>query len=91
MLNLFNLHFVVGVVPPNMFDQLQTASFIGGFNASIRSNLPAMSHYISTGMEPFVAVYTAMEGSSPPLISDVALAVASKLTTAVLSKLTAAR
>ncbi|XP_078349429.1 rab3 GTPase-activating protein non-catalytic subunit-like isoform X1 [Oculina patagonica] len=79
-----------GVVPPNMFDQLQTASFIGGFNANIRSNMPAMSHYVSTGMEPFVAVYTAMEGSSPPLISDVALAVASKLTTAVLSKLTAA-
>ena len=44
-----------------MFDQLQTASFIGGFNASIRSNMPAMSHYVSTGMEPFVAVYTAME------------------------------
>lgn len=44
-----------------MFDQLQTASFIGGFNANIRSNMPAMSHYISTGMEPFVVVYTAME------------------------------
>ncbi|KAJ7379958.1 Rab3 GTPase-activating protein non-catalytic subunit [Desmophyllum pertusum] len=79
-----------GVVPPNMFDQLQTASFTGGFHANIRNNMPAMSHYVSTGVEPFVAVYTAMEGSSPPLISDVALAVASKLTTAVLSKLTAA-
>jgi len=44
-----------------MFDQLQTASFIGGFNASIRNNMPAMSHYISTGMEPFAAVFTAME------------------------------
>lgn len=51
----------LGVVPPNMFDQLQTASFIGGFNATIRSNMPAMSHYVGTGMEPFVAVYTAME------------------------------
>lgn len=79
-----------GVVPPNMFDQLQTASFIGGFHASIRGTMPAMSHYISTGKEPFVAVYTSLEGSSPPLISDVALAVASKLTTAVLSKLSAA-
>ena len=54
-------HFVSGVVPPNMFDQLQTASFVGGFHANIRNILPAMSHYISTGMEPFVAVYTAME------------------------------
>ena len=51
----------LGVVPPNMFDQLQTASFIGGFNATIRSNMPAMSHYVGTGMEPFVAVYPALE------------------------------
>ena len=61
----FAHHFVLGVVPPNMFDQLHTASFIGGFNANIRSHLPAMSHYISTGMEPFVAVYTAMEVTLP--------------------------
>ncbi|PFX27196.1 Rab3 GTPase-activating protein non-catalytic subunit [Stylophora pistillata] len=79
-----------GVVPPNMFDQLQTASFIGGFQASIRSSMPAISHYISTGKEPFVAVYTSLGGSSPSLLSDVALEVASKLTTAVLSKLSAA-
>ena len=53
--------FIEGVVPPNMFDQLQTASFIGGFHASIRGTMPAMSHYISTGKEPFVAVYTSLE------------------------------
>ena len=35
--------------------------------------------------------FAPLQGSSPPLISDVALAVASKLTTAVLSKLSAAR
>ena len=57
----FSDHFVSGVMPPNMFDQLQTASFVGGFHANIRTNLPAMSHYISTGKDPFVAVYTAME------------------------------
>lgn len=61
LLNQFPYHFISGVMPPNMFDQLQTASFVGGFHANIRNNLPAMSHYISTGMEPFVAVYTAME------------------------------
>ena len=48
-----------------MFDQLQTASFVGGFHANIRNNLPAMSQYISTGLEPFVAVYTAMEVKLP--------------------------
>ncbi|KAM7446520.1 Rab3 GTPase-activating protein non-catalytic subunit [Porites harrisoni] len=79
-----------GVVPPNIFDRLQTASFLGGYNANISGNMPAMSHYVTTGMDPFVAVYTAVEGSSPALISDVALEVASKLTTAVLSKITAA-
>ncbi|XP_029189553.2 rab3 GTPase-activating protein non-catalytic subunit-like [Acropora millepora] len=79
-----------GVVPPNMFDRLQRASFLGGFNASVSGNMPAMSHYVATGMEPFVAVYMAVEGSSPALISDVALAVASKLTSAVLSRITAA-
>ena len=65
LLDQYAYHFVLGVVPPNMFDQLQTASFVGGFNANIRNNLPAMSHYISTGMEPFVAVYTSMEVTLP--------------------------
>ena len=52
---------VLGVVPPNMFDRLQAASFLGGYNASISGNMPAMSHYVTTGMDPFVAVYTAVE------------------------------
>ena len=46
-----------------MFDRLHTGSFLGGFNASISGNMPAMSHYITTGIEPFVAVYTAVEVS----------------------------
>ena len=46
-----------------MFDRLRTGSFLGGFNASISGNMPAMSHYITTGIEPFVAVYTAVEVS----------------------------
>ena len=44
-----------------MFDRLQAASFLGGYNASISGNMPAMSHYVTTGMDPFVAVYTAVE------------------------------
>ena len=53
--------FLPGVVPPNIFDRLQTASFLGGYNANISGNMPAMSHYVTTGMDPFVAVYTAVE------------------------------
>lgn len=52
---------VLGVIPPNMFDRLQTASFLGGANASIIGNMPAMSHYVTSGLDPFVAVYTAVE------------------------------
>ena len=44
-----------------MFDRLQTASFLGGYNASISGNMPAMSHYVTTGLDPFVAVYSAVE------------------------------
>lgn len=58
---LMHVFSASGVVTPNLFDQLETASFIGGFHASIRGSAPAMSHYISTGLEPFVAVYSAVE------------------------------
>ena len=49
-----------------------------------------MSQFVTTGSDPFVGVYSAIEGGSPPLISEVALEVATKLTTAVLSKLSVA-
>ena len=78
------------MVTPSLFDQLQTASFIGGCDASIRVTPPAMSQFITTGSDPFVGVYSAVEGGSPPLISEVALEVATKLTSAVLSKLSVA-
>ena len=52
-----------GVVTSSLFDQLQTASFIGGFNATIRGAAPAMSNFITTGSDPFVAVYSAVEVS----------------------------
>lgn len=79
-----------GVVTPSLFDQLQTASFSGGCDASIRVTPPTMAQYVTSGSDPFVAVYSAVEGESPPLISEVALEVATKLTTAVLSKLSVA-
>jgi len=54
-------NFNPGVVTANLFDQLQTASFMGGFNAMIRGAAPAMSQYITSGSDPFIAVYSALE------------------------------
>ncbi|XP_042302248.1 rab3 GTPase-activating protein non-catalytic subunit isoform X2 [Sceloporus undulatus] len=64
------------------FDLMKTASTIGGFNATIKNNPPAMSQYITVGSNPFTGFFYALEGSSQPLLSHVALAVASKLTSA---------
>ena len=58
---MFYLKLSLGVVPPNVFDRLQSASFLGGYNAGIGGNMPAMSHYVTTGMDPFVTVFTAVE------------------------------
>ena len=79
-----------GLVTPCLFDRLQTASFVGGFRASVKGSSPAFNHFITTGKTPFLGVYQALEGSSPPIISEVAMAVANKLTSAVMSRLTAA-
>lgn len=53
--------FCTGIITPNLFDQLQTASFMGGYNAVIRGAAPAISQYVTSGIEPFLAVYSAME------------------------------
>ncbi|XP_052593894.1 rab3 GTPase-activating protein non-catalytic subunit isoform X5 [Peromyscus californicus insignis] len=67
------------------FDQMKTASNIGGFNAAIKNSPPAMSQYITVGSSPFTGFFYALEGSTQPLLSHVALAVASKLTSALFS------
>ena len=83
--------FVLGTVTSSLFDHLQTASFMGGCDASIRATPPAMSQFVTSGTDPFIGIYSALEGGTPPLISEVALEVASKLTSAVLSRLSVAR
>ena len=80
-----------GTVTSSLFDHLQTASFIGGCDANVRATPPAMSQFVTSGTDPFLGIYSAVEGGTPPLISEVALEVASKLTSAVLSKLSVAR
>ncbi|KAF7654729.1 hypothetical protein LDENG_00065790 [Lucifuga dentata] len=78
-------HSCVGIMTPCVFDQMKNASILGGFNASIKGSPPAMSQYVTVGGGPYTGFYYAVEGSSQPLLSHVALAVASKLTSALFS------
>ncbi|XP_067335261.1 rab3 GTPase-activating protein non-catalytic subunit-like isoform X2 [Channa argus] len=78
-------HSSVGVMTMCVFDQMKNASILGGFNASVKGSPPAMSQYVTVGGGPYTGFYYAVEGSSQPLLSHVALAVASKLTSALFS------
>ncbi|KAK5885969.1 hypothetical protein CesoFtcFv8_017052 [Champsocephalus esox] len=78
-------HCSVGVMTLCVFDQMKNASILGGFHASVKGNPPAMSQYVTVGGGPYTGFYYAVEGSSQPLLSHVALAVASKLTSALFS------
>ncbi|XP_073194952.1 rab3 GTPase-activating protein non-catalytic subunit isoform X3 [Lepidochelys kempii] len=75
-------HASVGIMTLSPFDQMKTASNIGGYNAAIKNSPPTMSQYITVGSSPFTGFFYALEGSTQPLLSHVALAVASKLTSA---------
>uniref|UniRef100_A0A8C4H929 RAB3 GTPase activating protein subunit 2 (non-catalytic) n=1 Tax=Dicentrarchus labrax TaxID=13489 RepID=A0A8C4H929_DICLA len=76
-------HSSVGIMTLCVFDQMKNASILGGFNASVKGSPPAMSQYVTVGGGPYTGFYYAVEGSSQPLLSHVALAVASKLTSAL--------
>uniref|UniRef100_A0A665UXX6 RAB3 GTPase activating protein subunit 2 (non-catalytic) n=1 Tax=Echeneis naucrates TaxID=173247 RepID=A0A665UXX6_ECHNA len=78
-------HSSVGIMTLCVFDQMKNASILGGFNASVKGSPPAMSQYVTVGGGPYTGFYYAVEGSSQPLLSHVALAVASKLTSALFS------
>ncbi|KAJ8045799.1 Rab3 GTPase-activating protein non-catalytic subunit [Holothuria leucospilota] len=78
-------HVSTGLVTPCSFDQLHTASVLGGFKASVKSSPPVSTRYITAGAGPFVGFYYALDGTSQPLLSEVAMAVASKLKSALFS------
>lgn len=50
------------------FDQMKTASNIGGYNAAIKNSPPAMSQYITVGSSPFTGFFYALEVSVSSLI-----------------------
>ncbi|KAG1971788.1 rab3 GTPase-activating protein non-catalytic subunit isoform X1 [Pimephales promelas] len=76
-------HSSIGITTLSVFDQMKNASILGGYHASVKGSPPAMSQYITVGGGPYTGFYYAIEGSSQPLLSHVALAVASKLTSAL--------
>ncbi|XP_028827646.1 rab3 GTPase-activating protein non-catalytic subunit isoform X4 [Denticeps clupeoides] len=78
-------HSSVGLMTLCAFDQMKNASVLGGFHASVKGSPPAMNQYITVGSGPYTGFYFAVEGSSQPLLSHVALAVATKLTSALFS------
>uniref|UniRef100_A0A8I3Q9Y9 RAB3 GTPase activating non-catalytic protein subunit 2 n=1 Tax=Canis lupus familiaris TaxID=9615 RepID=A0A8I3Q9Y9_CANLF len=54
-------HASIGIMTLSPFDQMKTASNIGGFNAAIKNSLPAMSQYITVGSNPFTGFFYALE------------------------------
>ena len=74
---------VIGTSTVNTFDHLMTASIAGGYNATYRSSAPQHSLVMATGKRPFIGFHYALEGGSAPVLSDVAIAMASKVASAI--------
>lgn len=60
MMRFFSFH-LLGIMTLSPFDQMKTASNIGGFNAAIKNSPPAMSQYITVGANPFTGFFYALE------------------------------
>lgn len=56
-------HISPGVLTSNPFDQMRTASILGGFQAEIRGSAPAMSCFVTVGSSPYAGFYYAIEVS----------------------------
>ncbi|CAG5127370.1 unnamed protein product, partial [Candidula unifasciata] len=74
-----------GVVCANPFDQLKAASLLGGFKATVKTSPPAMSVFMTTGTGPYVGFFYAVEGFTQPILSEVAIAMANKIKSALIT------
>ncbi|XP_059162199.1 rab3 GTPase-activating protein non-catalytic subunit-like [Physella acuta] len=74
-----------GVACANTFDQLKAASMLGGVKAAVKTSPPAMSVFMTTGIGPYVGFFYAIEGFTQPILSEVAIAMANKIKSALLS------
>ncbi|PAA94002.1 hypothetical protein BOX15_Mlig024808g1 [Macrostomum lignano] len=81
-------HANLGLRRTNPFDQLVTASLVGGPYATIRPTPPVYSVFVTAGQSPFVGFFYASEDQWQPLLSnatELAFAVATKVKSALLS------
>lgn len=74
---------VIGTTSTNSFDHLMTSSICGGYSATYRSSAPQHNLVLATGKRPFLGFHYALEGGNAPVLSDVAIAMASKLASAI--------
>lgn len=74
---------IIGTTSVDTFDHLMSASICGGYNAAYRSSAPQHSLVMATGKRPFIGFHYALEGGAAPVLSDVAIAMASKLASAI--------
>lgn len=81
--DMINDSQVVGTTSVDTFDHLMTASICGGFHATYRSSAPQHNLVMATGKRPFIGFHYALEGASAPLLSEVAVVMASKLANAI--------
>ncbi|XP_065841627.1 rab3 GTPase-activating protein non-catalytic subunit-like isoform X2 [Oscarella lobularis] len=76
-----------GMATDSLYDYLKDASTLGGYNTTVRST-PAASHrFIAVGVNPMIGLYKASHDLGEPQLADVAVAVASKLKSVVMSRL----
>nr|XP_054933764.1 rab3 GTPase-activating protein non-catalytic subunit-like isoform X2 [Dermacentor andersoni] len=82
----------VGTVAPRPFDQMVTESIRKAHSGMMRFSAAASSLICATGTDPYVGFYYAKEGFVQPHLTDVAVAVASRVKTfladSLLGKLT---
>ncbi|XP_014669497.1 PREDICTED: rab3 GTPase-activating protein non-catalytic subunit-like [Priapulus caudatus] len=88
--DVVNDYVSCGLIAVNEFNQLRSTSLLGGHDAAARPSAAAASLYVATGVAPYVGFFYAVDGGGPPMLSDVAMAVASKLRTALRNQVSSA-
>lgn len=74
---------IIGAKYVNSFNRLMTASLCGGYGAWYRSSIPQHNLVMATGKRPFIGFHYALREGNAFILSDVAVAMASKLVNAI--------
>ncbi|XP_064392664.1 rab3 GTPase-activating protein non-catalytic subunit-like isoform X2 [Halichondria panicea] len=81
---------LLGHSTPTAFDHLCEASSVGGFETTLRSTPTPEAHLITVGESPMIALYKITKDAGHLNMSEVVHAVASKVSNAVLGKISQA-